>query len=133
MVVQYTGKSKRSLPNDAVPPSPEQQQIDGPVSVMEVLRFFNPKFEGERTLFVAGFPAELSKEKRRLVVEKAFSQFGLLYQICLPISETLPYAFVTFYSLLSATRAKAVLNQVLCVDGKTLKVGSILIHTSESI
>ena len=93
---------------------------------VKVIRFFNPEFLGERTLFVAGFPSELSKEDRWAVVETAFSQFGLLHRIQLPLSETLPYAFVTFYSSLSASRAKATLDHVLRVDDKTLKVSASL-------
>ena len=91
----------------------------------EVIRFINPQIVGGCTLFVAGFPPGMSKEDRWHAMERAFSPFGLLHRIQLPVSETLPYAFVTFYSNLSAARAKATLNEVLNVNKKLLRVSQL--------
>lgn len=93
-------------------------------SEAEVIRFCNPKFSGGGiSLFVAGFPPEVSRESKWCLLQRAFSQFGIVHQIQLPTCER-SYAFVSFYSSLSAARARAALNQVLRIDNTVLKVSN---------
>ena len=99
----------------------------------EVIRFCNPKVDGGATLFVAGFPSELSREKKWHILQESFAQFGIIHQILFPSSESQPFAFVSFYSLSSAARAKASLDQALRVENRPLRVSSLVLSTVYSL
>ena len=90
-----------------------------------MIRFCNPKLDGGTTLFVAGFPSEITREKKWHILQEAFTQFGIIHEIQFPSSESQPFAFASFYSSQSAARAKAALNQVLRVDNRPLKVSTV--------
>ena len=93
---------------------------------VDLITFRQPN-EEERTLYVTGIPSALPREDKWHALWEAFTSFGLLYDVHLPMQQAHPddssateYAFVKFYSGRAASTAQR--EARVFISGRLLRV-----------
>ena len=93
---------------------------------VDLITFRQPN-EEERTLYVTGILSALPREDKWHALWEAFTSFGLLYDVHLPMQQAHPddssateYAFVKFYSGRAASTAQR--EARIFISGRLLRV-----------